>query len=60
MKESRQIDNKKLKELNLEPLSIAKFFYEKGADDTAIIQRLIYLTYLKVLKEKNALLFEEE
>ena len=52
--------NNQPKNLNLEPLAIAKFFYKKGINDLAIIQRLIYLTYLEVLKKENALLFAEE
>ncbi|CAG8843794.1 15792_t:CDS:1, partial [Racocetra persica] len=49
-----------LKNLNIEPLSIAKYFYEKGANNIALIQRLIYLSFLKVLEEENTLLFAEE
>ncbi|CAG8651347.1 16832_t:CDS:2, partial [Racocetra persica] len=49
-----------LKNLNIEPVSVAKFFYEKGAKNIALIQRLIYLAFLKVLQEKNILLFAEE
>jgi uncharacterized phage-associated protein len=49
-----------LKNLNIEPVSVAKFFYEKGAKNIALIQRLIYLAFLKVLQEKNILLFTEE
>ena len=56
--------NNKLKQeritLDIKPLSIAKFFYQKNIKSIAVIQRLIYLTFMKVLKEKNALLFSEE
>jgi hypothetical protein len=49
----------KLKNLNIEPLSVAKYFYEKGIEDMALSQRLIYLSYLEALKD-GYLLFEEE
>ena len=49
----------KLKSLNIQPLSVAKYFWEKGVEDMAISQRLIYFTYLEALKE-GYLLFEEE
>jgi uncharacterized phage-associated protein len=49
----------KLKNLNIEPLSVAKYFYEKGIEDMALSQRLIYLSYLEVLKD-GCLLFAEE
>ena len=53
--------NTQLKNLNLEPLAIAKYFYERGVNnDIAIIHRLVYLTYLEVLKKENTLLFTEE
>ena len=51
--------NIKLKQLNLNPLSVAKYFWEKGVEDMALSQRLIYLSYLEALKD-NYLLFEEE
>ena len=51
--------NTQLKNLNLEPLAIAKYFYEKGIEDMALSQRLIYLSYLEALKD-GYLLFEEE
>jgi hypothetical protein len=53
----------KKKQLNLNPLSIAKFFYEKlGARTTEqpFIQPLIYLAYSEILKKENILLFKEE
>lgn len=51
----------RLNHLKLDPpLAMAKFFYKKGIDDVAIIQRLIYLVYFKMLKEKWILLFEEK
>ena len=49
----------KLKNLNIEPLSVAKYFYEKGVEDMALSQRLIYLSYLEALKD-GYLLFAEE
>ena len=49
----------KLKNLNIEPLSVAKYFYEKGVEDIALSQRLIYLSYLESLKD-GYLLFAEE
>jgi len=50
----------KLKQLNLNPLSIAKFFYQKGIEDYRLIQDLIYLTYREVLKKENKILFKEK
>lgn len=47
---------KKPKILKINPFSLAKFFYERGIDDVAIIQKLIYLTYLEVLDKENILL----
>ena len=52
--------NNKLKSLNIEPLSVAKYFYEKGAETNSTMQNLLYLTYREVLKKENILLFEEE
>jgi len=49
----------KLKQLNLNPLSVAKYFYEKGIEVSPVNQRLIYFTYLEALKD-GYLLFEEE
>jgi len=49
-----------LKNLNINTLSLAKFFYQRNIKSSAVIQRLIYLTFIEVLKEKNALLFDEE
>lgn len=49
-----------VEDLNINPLSIAKWFYKHNIKDIAIIQRLTYLTYLKVLEKKNALLFTED
>ena len=51
--------NNKLKQLNLNPLSVAKYFYEKGIEVSPVNQRLIYFTYLEALKD-GYLLFEEE
>jgi uncharacterized phage-associated protein len=50
----------KLKNLNIQPLSVAKYFYEKGIETNSIMQNLLYLSYQEVLKKENALLFEEE
>ena len=52
--------NHKLKQLNLNPLSVAKYFYDKGIETNSIMQDLLYLSYREVLKKENALLFEEE
>jgi len=48
-----------LQPLKLNPLSIAKYFWERGIDDYALIQDFIYLTYIEALW-KNLLLFEEK
>lgn len=50
----------KLKNLNLNPLSVAKYFYEKGFQDYRFIQDAIYLTYREVLKKENKILFKEK
>ncbi|KLL03839.1 MAG: putative conserved prophage protein [Mycoplasmataceae bacterium RV_VA103A] len=51
----------KLKKLELNPLSIAKYFYEKWkVSDPVIMQRLIYFAYLETLKKENIILFEEK
>jgi uncharacterized phage-associated protein len=52
--------NIKLKNLDLNPLSVAKYFYEKGIETNSIMQDLLYLSYLEVIKKENALLFAEE
>jgi uncharacterized phage-associated protein len=50
----------KLKRLELNPLSVAKYFYEKWkVDNPVIMQRLIYFAYLDILKKENIVLFEE-
>jgi hypothetical protein len=49
----------KIKHLKLNPLSVAKYFWERGIEDMAIAQHLIYFTYLESLKQ-GYLLFEEE
>ncbi|WP_147410842.1 type II toxin-antitoxin system antitoxin SocA domain-containing protein [endosymbiont GvMRE of Glomus versiforme] len=54
------MEKKQTKILNIVPLSLAKYFYEKGIEDIGVIQDLIYLTYLEVLKKENILLFSEE
>ena len=49
-----------LQRFKLNPLSIAKYFYEKWkVSDPIIMQRLIYFSYLEILKEKDIVLFEE-
>lgn len=50
----------KLKNLNIQPLSVAKYFYEKGVEDYRLMQDLIYLTYREVLKKENKVLFKEK
>src|SRR4051812_7143977 len=53
----------KIKRLKLNPLSVAKFFYEtigERALDPAFIQPIIYLCYNELKKKENLLLFEEE
>ena len=49
----------KIKHLKLNPLSVAKFFWEKGIEIPPVNQRLIYFTYLEAMKN-GYLLFEEE
>ena len=51
--------NIKLKQLNLNPLSVAKYFYGKGIEISPVIQQLIYFSYLEALKD-DYLLFKEE
>ena len=41
----------KTKNLNIEPLSVVKYFYEKGFEDYGLIQNFLYLTYREVLKK---------
>jgi hypothetical protein len=50
----------KLKNLNIQPLSVAKFFYQKGIEDYRLMQDLIYLTYREILKKENKVLFKEK
>ncbi|KLL03865.1 MAG: hypothetical protein MRERV_32c041 [Mycoplasmataceae bacterium RV_VA103A] len=50
----------KLKNLNINPLSVAKYFYEKGIELNSTMQDLLYLTYQEILKKENSLLFTEE
>jgi len=50
----------KLKQLNLNPLSVAKYFYEREIELNSTMQDLLYLSYREILKKENALLFEEE
>jgi len=53
------LNQSKMKNLNINPLSVAKFFYEKGIEDYALIQDFLYLAYLEVLKKENKVLFKE-
>lgn len=46
--------------LALHPLSVAKFFYERGIETNSTMQDLLYLSYLEVLKKEKHLLFNEE
>jgi len=50
----------KLKNLDLNPLSVAKFFYQKGFEDYRSIQDAIYLTYREILKKEGIVLFKEK
>lgn len=51
----------KLQKLKLNPLSVAKYFYEKWKiSDPVIMQRFIYFAYLGILEEENIILFEEK
>jgi uncharacterized phage-associated protein len=50
---------KSIKQLNLNPLSVAKYFYEKGVEIFPTNQQLIYFTYLEAMKE-GYLIFKEE
>jgi uncharacterized phage-associated protein len=54
---------KNIKQLNLNPLSVAKYFYEKlgerGVEQT-FLQPITYLAYQEILKKENVLLFKEE
>ncbi|CAG8448032.1 795_t:CDS:2 [Racocetra fulgida] len=45
-----------LQRFDINPFSLAKYFYERGIEDIAIIQKLTYLTYLEVLEKENILL----
>jgi hypothetical protein len=56
-------NNLRPKQLNLNPLSVAKFFYEKlgerGVEQT-FLQPMTYLACQEILKKENLLLFKEE
>jgi hypothetical protein len=56
-------NNIRPKQLNLNPLSIAKFFYEKlgerGVEQT-FLQPITYLACQEILKKENLLLFSEK
>jgi hypothetical protein len=59
--QTQTITKSKLKNLDLKPLSIAKYFYEKESiDDYALIQDFLYLTYLEALRKENKVLFKEK
>lgn len=51
---------KKIKHLRINPLSVAKFFWEKGVEDMAVMQLILYFLFIEVLKKEKILLFEEE
>ncbi|MEG7978683.1 MAG: hypothetical protein NY202_01950 [Mollicutes bacterium UO1] len=56
-------NNNKPKQLNLNSLSIAKYFYEKlGARgvEQPFLHPALYLTYQEILKKENISLFKEE
>jgi hypothetical protein len=58
---SRNHSSKKLKQLNLNPLSVAKYFWKKESiDDYALIQDFLYLTYREVLRKESKVLFKEK
>lgn len=50
---------KKIKHLRISPLSVAKYFWEKGIEILPINQQMTYFTYLEAMKA-GCLLFEEE
>ena len=56
-------NHQKLKNLNLNPLSVAKYFYERlgerGVEQT-FLQPITYLTYTEILKKEKLLLFSEQ
>jgi len=61
VEERRKEWEAKLQKLEVNPLSVAKYFYENWkVTDPAIMQRLIYFAYLEILKEKYIVLFEEK
>src|ERR1051326_2783076 len=54
------IRSSKLKNLNLNPLSVAKFFYQKGVESYRLMQDLLYLSYREILKKESKVLFKEK
>jgi len=55
--------NNNLKQLSLNPLSVAKYFYEKLGErgvEQPFLQPITYLAYQEILKKENLLLFKEE
>ena len=56
-------NNFKLKQLNLNSLSVAKYFYEKLGErgiEQPFLHPALYLTYREILKKENISLFKEE
>ncbi|KLL03640.1 MAG: hypothetical protein MRERV_36c024 [Mycoplasmataceae bacterium RV_VA103A] len=56
-------NNLRPKQLNLNPLSVAKFFYEKLGKrgvEQPFIHPALYLTYREILKKENIGIFKEE
>jgi len=56
-------NNFKPKQLNLNSLSVAKYFYEKLGErgiEQPFLQPITYLTYTEILKKENLLLFKEK
>jgi len=53
---------KSIKQLNLNPLSVAKFFYEKLGErgvEQPFLQPITYLAYSEILRKENLVLFKE-
>ena len=56
-------NNSKPQQLNLNPLSLAKFFYEKLGErgiEQPFLQPILYLTYREIEKKENIVLFKEK
>ena len=57
------MSSSKPKQLSLNSLSIAKFFYQKLGErgvEQPFLQPITYLAYKEILKKENILLFKEE